>query len=167
MPDRPTSPASALSAMALLATARTAAEVRRSMLDRRAGRDPSGQEPEADVRADLATLVPDLRGLLLQLRLDLIVGDAGDDGAGLVRAFETRMGLSVLARDLHRLHQKLLSLYPDVSEEVVEAARQRQSESSRLLGLDGPGFPKLLRRTVDRALALLDDLAAALEASDR
>ena len=151
--------------MALLATLRTATDVRRSMLERRAGRDPSGQELEADVRADLAQLAPGLRGLLVRLRLELIVANAPDDRARLVHAFELRMGLSVLARDLHRLHQKLLSLYPEVSEDLAEAARLRQAEAARLLGLDGPGFPKLLRRCVDRTLALLDDLAQELDLS--
>lgn len=162
MPDR--SPhGSALSAMALLATLRTAADVHRGMAERRAGRDPSAQQPPSDAHAALQSLVPALKDTLLRLRLALALPATDDERAGLVRAFETRMAAGALARDLHRAHQHLLSLYPAVPEDLVESVRLHQAAAARLLGLEGPGYAKLLRRTVDRTTDALADLEAALK----
>src|SRR5690554_4310968 len=127
MPD---SNASQLRAFALLSTLRTASEVRHAMAERRAGRDPSGQEEGQPVRAYLRAALPSLRGLLSRLRISLVV--ERDERVALVQAFEDRLTLARLARELHVVHQRLLSLYPDIPEQLVEEARLRQQEAERL-----------------------------------
>ena len=120
-----THPASAFHAVALVASARAALNVARSVSDRRAGRDASAQEPEADVRADLGDLHAGLADAVARLRLRVIVGTPEPRAAALAQAFEDRVLLDDAAQTLARVHQKLLSLYPSVDAALVEAVRQR------------------------------------------
>lgn len=151
-----------LRAFALLATLRTANEVRYALAERRAGRDPSEQEGAPGVRAYLAGVLPELRGLVARLRLSLIV--APEERVALVRAFEDRMALSRLARELHVVHQRLLSLYPGVPEGLVELARRQQAEAERLAGTSGDAFAPVLTAWLDRSDDLFEGLAKALAA---
>lgn len=120
-----THPASAFHAVALVASARAALNMARSVADRRAGRDASVQEPEPDVRADLNDLRALLADAVVRLRLRVIVGVPEPDVAALAQAFEDRVLLDDTARTLSLVHQKLLSLYPAVDAGLVEAVRQR------------------------------------------
>lgn len=149
-----------LRAFALLATLRTANDVRHALAERRAGRDPSEQEDAPGVRAYLGAVLPELRGLVSRLRLSLVV--VPDERVALVRAFEDRMMLQNLARDLHVVHQRLLSLYPDVPEDLVELARRQQVEAERLAGTSGDFFAPVLTAWLDRSVALFEGLAKAL-----
>lgn len=124
-------------AVSLVATVRTALRASRQIGDRRAGRDPSDQEPEARVRADLSDLRAALAEATARLRLRAVVG-APDGEAALARAFEDRIAFDDLGRLLSVIHQKLLSLYPSVDADLVERVRQ------------------MAARVVDHALA--DDL---------
>ena len=132
-----THPAIAFHAVALVSAARTALRVARSVGDRRAGRDPSGQEPEGSVRADLVDLVDHLAGLRVRLHLRAIAGTPETEAAALAQAFEERLLLDEVAQDLRRAHQKLLSLYPAVSDEVVETARRLAFDVGRSVHADG------------------------------
>lgn len=151
-----------LRAMALLSTLRTAAEVRHAIAERRAGRDPSGQEAKQPVRAYLYDAHRESTGLLLRLRTSLAV--EADEGVALVHAFEDRMVLARAARVLHVAHQRLLSLYPEVTPEVVEAARLRQREAAQLAGASGPAFREALAGFTGRFATFLELLAKALQA---
>ncbi|MEM1041130.1 MAG: hypothetical protein AAGI91_00730 [Bacteroidota bacterium] len=149
-----------LHALVLVSTLRTAAEVQRALAERRAGRDPSEQEAAQPVRAYLRTAVPELRGLVARLRVSLVV--AREEQAALVQAFEDRLTLSRLARELHIVHQRLLSLYPAVPDALVEAARLRQQEAERLAVASGDGFEALLILWLDRTADFFEGLEKAL-----
>ncbi len=149
-----------LHALVLLSTLRTAAEVRQALTERRAGRDPSEQEEAPPVLAYLRGAMPELRGLVARLRVSLAVGQ--QEQAAIVQVFEDRLVLSRLARELHVVHQRLLSLYPAVAESLVEEARLRQREAERLAVAPGDGFEPLLTSWLDRATGFLEGLAKAL-----
>ena len=156
-----THPATAFHAMALVATARAALGTARQIAGRRAGRDPSEQEPPAPVRADLAALRAALAEQTVRLRLRAVVGLPETPAAALAQQFEDRLLLDDVARTVRRAHQKLLSLYPDVPEEVVEEARLLGAEAERCALADDADvhFGPLARRTADWLEALGEALA--------
>ena len=138
--------ATAFHAVALAAAARTALRVAQGVTERRAGRDPSGQEPAADVRADLAALTTEMSGLAVRAQLQSLVGRGGTDAAALAQAFEAQLTVDALAHGLRRAHQKLLSLYPAVPEALVEASRQLAGEAAGLEDVSGPSLAALALR---------------------
>jgi hypothetical protein len=158
MPDSNTQQ---LHVMALISTLRTASEVRHAMAERRVGRDPSGQEDAQPVRDYLRDALPTLRSLVSRLRVSLVVGR--DEGAAFVQAFEDRLTLARLARELHVVHQRLLSLYPAVPLSLVEEARLRQQEAARLAVASGSGFDRVLTHWLDRATGLFEAVEKVLE----
>jgi len=120
-------PASAavLESMTLLATLSTAEEVRASVAERRAGRDPSAQAPSDVAAARLEEARESLMELLMQLVLGRVPLERRAEGdlAHAVRQFDLLMKLRRAERLINTMHQHLLSLYPDVSEALVEEAR--------------------------------------------
>ena len=114
----------AFHALALVAAARTAAHAAQQVADRRAGRDASEQQDAAPAREGLAEAVQDLALLLLRLRVRLATEAPRDETAALVQAFEGRLVLGDVARAARRAHQTLLSLYPGVSESLIEGTRR-------------------------------------------
>jgi hypothetical protein len=153
----------ALGALVLLSTLRTAVEVRFAMAERQAGRDPSEQEDAPSVEAYLRDVVPELGSLVTRLRLSLVVDRT--DGAELA-GFEDRLALARLARELHVVHQRLLSLYPAVPEAIIEEARLRQREAERLAAASGGGFDRALERWLDRASGLFEGLTKLVESAN-
>jgi hypothetical protein len=147
-----------LHSMVMLSTLRTAAGVRQSIDERRAGRDPSAQEAAHTARSYLRQAVADLAPLLVRLRMSLAIGPSDDSQAALVQDFEDRMALAVLARDLHVVHQRLLSLYPEVPEELVEDARLAQSAASRLIDAEDDRFRSGLRSFVESGFSVLAEM---------
>lgn len=150
-PDR----SAALYTFALAAALRTALGVSRGIAARRAGHDPSEEEPEAPVRLYLREAAGRMTSLVLRLRLHAASGAPADPHAALVRAFEGRIALADVAEELRVAHQKLLSLYPAVPETLVEAVRQRHHEALTLVDdptLDAPLglFSERLADTLDR-----------------
>ena len=117
--------AALLESMTLLATLSTAADVRNAIAERRAGRDPSAQEPTDVAAASLRTTGDELMDLLMQLMLGRVHLKHGEEAeqAAIVRHFDLLMKLRRAERLVHAMHQRLLSLYPDVSEALVEEAR--------------------------------------------
>ena len=63
------------------------------------------------------------------------------------------MTLNRMARRLHVVHQRLLSLYPDVSDALVEEARCVQADAEALLEEDAERFPEALGPFLARAFA--------------
>ena len=153
-----------LRAFALLATLRTANDVRRTMAERRAGHDPSAQEPEPEACAWILSALPTMQHLVTRLRVSLVL--EREEHAALVHAFEDRLALAQLARTLHVVHQRLLSLYPEVPETLVEDARLRQQEAARLAAGVGPHFEALLAAWLDRMTTLFEGLGKALGAAN-
>lgn len=127
--------AAVLESMTLLATLSTAAEVCESVAERRAGRDPAAQEPIDRAAVRLCTAGRDVMDLLMQLALGRVPLEQPDEDrlSHAVRHFDLLMKLRRVERLTKEMHQRLLSLYPDVSEELVEEARTVRTEIARFL----------------------------------
>jgi len=139
--DSPKS-AAVLESMTLLATLSTAAEVRNHVHDRRTGRDPAAQTP-----TDVATArLHNVREELMDVLMGLLLGQAaaappeGPDLAEAVRHFDLLLKLRRVERLTKTMHQHLLSLYPNVSEELVEEARSVHDQFEALLHAGASAF---------------------------
>jgi hypothetical protein len=150
--------------MSLLASLRTAVEVCNALTLRRAGRDPSEQEESEPARNHLREAREELRQVVTRLRISVVIEDSQE--TALVRAFEDRTLMAHAARSLHLVHQRLLSLYPEVPEDLVEGARRLQAEAARLATYGADGFTNALVAWCDAAVAFLEDLAAAVSTSN-
>jgi hypothetical protein len=148
-----------LAALALVASLRAALTAGRAVADRRAGLDASAQEPPPHARAALAAAAGRLARGLVRLRVRLALGAPPDEAAALVQAFEDRLLAADLAADLADAHRRLLSLYPAVGAEAVEAVRLAHTDADRLAGADD--FEADVLPFADRLAALLPALADA------
>ena len=108
------------------------------------------------VRTDLDALRADLGALVVRLRLRAVVRSPESEAAALAQAFEDRTLLDDLGRTLSVIHQKLLSLYPGVDEEVVETTRRLASEARQRAVSDT--YARALADFVARASDLRDAL---------
>lgn len=154
--DSEEAPASAavLESMTLLATLSTAEEVRESVAERRAGRDPSAQARSDLAAARLHDAGQTLMDLLMQLVLGRVPLERQEEGhlAHAVRHFDLLMKLRRAERLVKTMHQHLLSLYPDVSEALVEEARhvhrslQALQEAASVEAEDVPALPDVLEQ---------------------
>jgi hypothetical protein len=152
-PSSDTQPDSAavLESMTLLATLSTAATVRESVAQRRAGRDPSAQEPADQAAARLQNTGDALMDLLMEMALSRVPLEQRDEEPlpHAVRHFDLLLKMRRAERLTQAAHQHLLSLYPDVSEELVEEARRTHDEIERFLDAvpveaDGPHLSDVL-----------------------
>lgn len=136
--DSGSTAASVLQSMTLLATLSTAEDVRRSVEERRSDRDPAAQEPALQAASSLRETGDEAMDLLMQLMLGRMHIAHQDEKpiAAAVRHFDLLMKLRRVERLLHRMHQRLLSLYPDVSEALVEEARSSHDAVESLLDAD-------------------------------
>lgn len=139
----------AVHALALVAALRTARAVAGAVADRRAGRDASAQEPPAVAARDLADLRGALAAHAVQLRLWAASPAPTDPTARLVHAFEARLVADDAARALGTAHQKLLSLYPSVEPDAVEATRVLAADAARAVAADHPDLGALGARLAD------------------
>jgi len=154
-PDGQPDTAAVLESMTLLATLSTAATVRESVAERRAGHDPSAQEPTARAAARLRSAGRTLMNVLMQLALSRVPLDQGDEHrmSHAVRHFDVLLKLRRAERLTQAMHQHLLSLYPGVSEELVEEARTTHDAIDRFLDTapadtEGPHLSDVLERGV-------------------
>ena len=149
--------AAVLQSMTLLATLSTAEDVRRSIADRRAGHDPAAQEQPDVATAHLHTAGTQLMDLLMQLMLGRMHIAHQDERplAAVVRHFDVMMKLRQAERLLHQVHQRLLSLYPDVSDALVEEAREVHADVYRLLDADAETLLDALDPLVERGISLV------------
>lgn len=144
--------------MVLMSTLSTAADVIQAMTERRQGRDPASQEEPEIARRFLDAACEDLEDLLVSLRAAHAL--RVDEAAGavvLARHVNELMLLNQASRLLHLIHQRLLSLYPSVTEELVETARLLERECGALRD----GVSGSVGIFVDRA----HDLTTAVQAS--
>jgi len=72
-----------------------------------------------------------------------------------VRHFDLLMKLRRSERLLHNMHQRLLSLYPDVSESLVEEARAVHGEVERLIEADEEDLLANLDTAAERAISFV------------
>lgn len=156
--DGSSNSAAVLQSMTLLATLSTAEEVRESVADRRAGRDPAAQAPSDLAAARLHEARETLMELLMQLVLGRVPLERDEEGemAHAVRHFDLLMKLRRAERLVKVMHQHLLSLYPEVSETLVEEARRVQHDMRALLdaesSAEAPALPDLLERGLSLAV---------------
>lgn len=148
--------AAVFQSMTLLATLSTAADVHHAVNERRAGRDPSAQEPRPVVVPYLREAARELQALLMQLMLSHVnVRHDRDEALALVvRHFDVRMRWQRAVRLFEGIHQRLLSLYPDVSEALVEEARLVYRDAEALLDEDVEAFVDALGPLLERGLSL-------------
>lgn len=148
--------AALLQSMTLLATLSTAEDVRASVADRRAGRDPAAQTPTDVAEARLQTAGDTLMDVLMQLVLGRVPLERREerDMAHAVRHFDRLMKVHRAERLVKSMHQHLLSLYPDVSEPLVEEARHVHGTLQALLDAEetteseAPPLPDVLERGI-------------------
>lgn len=129
----------ALDAAVLLSTLSVAAEWMGAYQARRAGRDPSDQQPHDVAQHEGHQACADLADLSLRLVASLTLeGERG--AAALLRRLDQMLVLRRMGHVLTRLHQHLLSLYPAVSEELLEAAREATGARAALAAREGEAF---------------------------
>ena len=148
-------------AMVLFSTLSTATEVWHAVRERRAGRDPSAQEEAVVVRPYLRRAAGELQALLMQLQAGLIQAERADEEghiAALVRRYHDLMALHRVAQHLKVIHQRLLSLYPAVTEALVEEARLLYGQSSVLPADEDAVFLARLGSFLHQALVFTGSL---------
>lgn len=147
-----------LETMLLISTLSTVVEVRTTFRERREGRDPSSQETYKEARARLLQDESDLQEMLIRLQAGLVYTQHAEEErhAALVRRFDTLLTLRRIDRILQSIHQRLLSLYPDVSEALVEEVRIVQKGLRNLGDTDENVIgPDPLSSFIDRSFSLL------------
>ena len=160
----PHAEAAVFQAASLLSVLTSAAEVWHGVTERRAGRDPSAQEDVRVVRPYLRRAQREVQEMLMRLQASHAHAERADEDelTALVRRFDSLLTLGRLARLLQTVHQRLLSLYPDVREELLEEARRVQAEAAALLDADPDVFAATLPPFLDRALRFNRRLERAL-----
>lgn len=155
MSDATPSPAAVLESLTLLATLSTASDVRHAVAERRAGRDPSAQEPVGRAQGRIREACTPLTNTALHL-LRSTVPTASDEVpmAAVVRHFDERMHVYRMGQWAHDIHQALLSLYPRVSEELVEEARAVSDLADALAEAPTEAFADELHTVAQQALSL-------------
>lgn len=168
------SEAAVLQSMALLATLQTAADVLSSVTERRAGRDPSAQEPASVAAPYLRAAAEELQQIHMQLLMSLVHARRAAGGgpledaarrrvaAAAVRHFGDLMKLQRAGRLLQGTQQRLLSLYPDVSEELIEEARFVQRLCEKLREAEPDVFASYLPLFLEHVLSLTEWLRREL-----
>jgi len=158
--------AQVLRTMVLLASLATATEVWHAASERRAGRDPSDQEATRMARGYLLKAAASLETMLLSTRAGLAYARYQSEAGlpALVRRFEHLMTFAGMARTLQVVHQRLLSLYPAITETLVEEARLLHNACMALLDGDDDAFSEaagvFVARMLDFTTGLQDELGA-------
>lgn len=155
--DGPPQSSAVLDSMTLLATLSTAAEVCRSVAERRAGRDPAAQEPPERAAARVRNSGRELMDVLMQIALSRVPLDEREGQlSAAVRHFDLLMKVRGAEHLVREMHQRLLSLYPDVSANLVEEARIVRAELADYLATVGSDANvPLLSDVLERAVGLV------------
>lgn len=151
-------------AMALFSSLATAAEVGVAIEKRRRGLDPSEQEAPWAARGYLREARRELLAYLVRLNASLSRAEDGREShlASLVREGSNLMLLQRVERLLHGMHQRLLSLYPEVPETLVEEVRTLHGTAERMLNPEADESSLLLQEFVQQASMYCDDLQDVL-----
>lgn len=163
LPDDPRAEAAVWQAMVLFSTLSTATTVWNAHRERRAGRDPSAQEAAPFVRYYLRRAAGTLQAAFMQFQASrLAAEDETVHLAAFIRRFDLLMALRRLTEQLKTIHQRLLSLYPEVPEDLAETARRLYTEGSDLLDADDEVFDATAGDFVQRGLVFCNALFEAL-----
>ena len=150
--------------MTLLATLSAATEVKYRIEERKAGRDASAQEDEEFATSFLLEAEDELRTSLVNLRAGFILYEYDSDDAisTSIRRFSDLSQLHSMCSHLQRMHQRMLSLYPNMPEDLIEEARKLIASCESLLELDEEQYKKGAPAFAQRALQFCDSLLEAL-----
>jgi len=145
---------SVLRSMVLFSTLTIASDIWNRIKERKDGRDPSTCEQPEIVIPFLSESAAVLQEMIFQLRLKLIHSSDGDSEyiARLVHRFDGLMTLHRMVRLLQIMHQRLMSLYPDIEIELVEEARILYNKSNWIAEFDVEYLPFLLPSFLDRLM---------------
>jgi hypothetical protein len=148
----------------LIASASVAGEVWHARRERLAGRDPSEQESPADARGHLARQRPVIDELASRLRVAVAYRSEHDEDVvtTTARDADALITLHRLAVELHRMHQRLLSLYPAVSESLPEEARRLAARCRELLEREEHAAFEDLLDAADDIVVLSYDVASGV-----
>lgn len=153
-----TAPKNAMwSMMALFASAVTGADVACTIAQRRSGYDPADQEEYGRALASIRDHVSDLRETLARLgirRIAYLEESAGTPACILDR-FNTLLLFGSVVRHVHRIHQRLLSLYPAADVSLIEETRVLQSDIVSFLDDQPVNFDETASRLVERGWCLV------------
>lgn len=145
-----------LESMTLLATLSTASDVHQAVEERRLGRDPSAQETVTEAEARIRSMRTSLSNTALYLlRSDVADASSQHQMAAVVRHFDERMNVYRMGQWVHDVHQALLSLYPRVSEALVEEARLVADQAAALAEAPADVFVDELHAIAQQALSLI------------
>ena len=157
--------------MTLLASLNAAAEIKFGMRERKAGRDPSFDEDESVAIPVLNEELQVLKTLVFQLRSSLAIVDTiGDEKQEVeelsqpVNRFIDLMRLEKAGTSLQSIHQRLLSLYPTIDENLAEQARVLKNTAAQLKEQESDNFLTALIPFVDDLELFTHDLAKIIEA---
>ena len=134
--------------MMLLSVLSTAADVTSTIDRRRTGRDPRAQEDSSYVRAYLSAAVERLEEGFVRLFMQQVCGSEH----ATVRRMDQLLLVRRLTGELHLVHQRLLSLYPGVSEKEVEAVRLLEQRCEELTESPLDRFDEDLSALLDQGL---------------
>lgn len=108
-----------------ISTLHAAAEVVAGRAQRQRGIDASEQESEVQVHSQLRPAIRSLEEMAFRLSaLCSSVTDSFDPKSAAVARFDSLLIVSRCAQVLEDVHRRLLSLYPDVEEALVEQTRE-------------------------------------------
>ncbi len=99
-----------------------------------------------------------LRTSLSHLRVRLALGAPAEPAARLVQAFRDRLLAADVAADLSEAHRDLMTIYPSVDADLVEAARVAAAAAAGLTG--AMDFDAAAPALVERLAMLVDDIAS-------
>jgi hypothetical protein len=146
--------------MALAAVLDTAWNWWRIRNERQHERDPSEDQDLAVLAPALREDVVEARILLHRLRMEIVAvlvrSDSHMKDAGLLLA------ASRLTPVFHRIHQRLLSLYPGIDETTVESSRLLESSIRTLLDGETDHPAERARTIVDSGTHLLNRIEASV-----
>ena len=148
--------------MMLLSVLSTAADVHEGINRRRAGRDPRTQEDPSRVRAYLWKAVQRLEDGCIRLFMQQVYTADQE----VVRRMDQLLLVRRLTRELHLVHQRLLSLYPAVAEEPVEEVRLLEQRFEALAEGSPDAFGDDLAAAVDHGLQTAGRLRRVLQSTN-
>ena len=150
--------------MTLIATLNAATQVKYRLEERKAGHDPSSQEDALFATNFLLEAEDELRTILMDLRASfLFYGDNREDIiAYSVRCFNDLSRFLQASGLLQQIHQRLLSLYPAISEELAEEARKLSIAFHQLTDDTQTDANEGARQLVGKAFSFCDSLLAEI-----
>jgi len=153
--------------LALFASLSAGAEIETAIRERRAGRNPSEQEGEVLASSLLHDHLELARELLVRLGIQQIAADTTETPderqVRHIRRLPTMLLLVRLSRNLHGMHQRMLSLYPRIEEDLIEDTRLLEQASRALFLKFSDTFEDAVATLVDRGWHIISRLAKALK----